>query len=238
MPLFRASLAMGRSEDFHLHYGCSQIVAKYSFASEARPEEALFLPTANPGANWMVLNRGAYVVRGTNQAPLRPLAVDRFAVHQSAPISALLPEGFEYRLDCLSTLLTDMTEESRNIYISVVQLLKKFLAFENDPISEASSKALLHAALARIPPEFLAAVETGEPRAIVILAHLCIMFEKVNNDHFWYMRNWSRLLFEECNKRLEPCWREYIAWPYSFLENTLQDQSTALHYYSNNWLAI
>ena len=221
MPLFRASLSASRREDSHLLYGCSQLVAKYSFANEAHPERALFLPTADPVGNWMILNRGAYIVRGENQPAPRQLAVDCFAIDQFAPISAPLPEGYEHELDHLSRLLEDLPNESRNVYISVVHLLRQLFAFENDSNCDAKSKSLLLAALAKIPPTFLLAVEAGEPRAIIIVAHFCIMFEKVNNDHFWYMRNWSRLIFEECNKRLESSLKVFLAWPSSFFDHTL-----------------
>ena len=220
MPLFRASLTASRREDSHILYGCSQLVARYSFASEAHPERALFLPTANPVGNWMIINRGAYIVRGKNQAAPRQMALDRFAIDHFGPISAPLPEGYEHKLDHLSTLLEDLIDESRDVYISVIHLLRQLFAYENDSNGEANSKSLLLAALAMIPPIFLSAVEAGEPRAIIIIAHFCIMFEKVNNDHFWYMRNWSRLIFEECNKRLESSWKGFLAWPSSFLNYT------------------
>ena len=179
------------------------------------------MPSADPVGNWMTLNRGAYIVRSQNQVAPRQMALDRFAIDHVALIAALLPEGYKHRLDHLSTLLEDLTDESRNVYISVVHLLRQLFAYENDSSSEAHSKSLLLAALAKIPPIFLSAVEAGEPRAIIIIAHFCMMFEKVNNDHFWYMRNWSRLIFEECNKRLESSWRSALDWPSSFLGYTL-----------------
>lgn len=221
LPWFRACLSAGQQEDSHIIYGCSQLVARYSFASETHPERVLFLPTANTVGNWMILNRGAYVVRDTYQAALRQTPADCFAIDPFAPISAPLPALYEPNLNHLSTLLEDLTDESRNVYTYVVYLLRKLFAHENDNTSEANSKAVLLAALAKIPPGFLAAVEVGEPRAIVVLAHFCIMFEKLNNDHFWYMKNWSRLIFEECSKRLEDSWKVFLAWPTSFFGSTL-----------------
>lgn len=117
-------------------------------------------------------------------------------------------------------MLEDLPQDRRTVYTYVVQLLRKLLAHENDSSSEANSKTVLLAALAKIPPEFLSAVVANEPRAIIVLAHFCIVFEKVNNDHFWYMKNWSHQIFHECCRRLEDPWKPYLAWPTSLLHST------------------
>lgn len=221
LPSFRAGLGDLQREDSCIVYGCAQLVAKYTTAIESHPETVLFSPNASAVGNWVLLHCGAYLVRDMNKAAIQQTSAACFAIDYFDLISAPLPDFYDDGLNRLSRLLADLPEEPRGVYTSVVNLLRRLFAHENDISSEANSKAVLLAAVAKIPTAFLLAVQQAEPRAVVILAHFCIMFEKLNNDHFWYMKNWSRLIFEECNRRLDSSWKRHLAWPRSFLSSNL-----------------
>lgn len=64
-----------------------------------------------------------------------------------------------------------------------------------------------------MPREFFALVRIRKPEALVLLAHFCIVLDELNNDGVWYMRGWSRSLFDECVRYLDDHWARYLAWP-------------------------
>lgn len=216
LPLFRASLAFIDKENCTALYGCSQLIVKYLFAVETNPARLFFLLHEESIAETLALVQGAYLIRDKyvewiKQGPLRCAAADLFEDAIPAPNSPYDPNLLDLSAHISTTLSSDAA--ARATCGEALQVLRDLFARIAGPGRKASTKALWVASLARMPRDFFALVRNRKPEALVLLAHFCIVLDELNNDSVWYMKGWSRSLFDECVRHLDDKWAAYLAWP-------------------------
>jgi hypothetical protein len=63
----------------------------------------------------------------------------------------------------------------------------------------------------RAPEVYLQMVNNKQPEALILLAHYCLLLNKV--DKFWWMRGMSRHLLQTIHRTLGEKWESWISWP-------------------------
>jgi hypothetical protein len=58
-------------------------------------------------------------------------------------------------------------------------------------------------------------ISEREPRAIVILAHYCVLLNMI--DSFWFMDGCAARVLSQCRSDLSQQWDPYIEWPFSIV---------------------
>ena len=136
----------------------------------------------------------------------------------SEPVLSLYP--YDAELDRLDERLARLTGHDGGtgrleVVRDALQTLRHLVALNSVSDSQVRTKGLCTAWMAQVPGEFFDAVREKKPEALVVLSHFCVVLEEVNSDEVWYMKGWSRALFDECVKGLGEEWAEYITWPLS-----------------------
>lgn len=215
--MFRANLQFMDETNCHVLYGSSQLLAKYAIASEKRPQLLLLSPTPDKSTqtDWLRLIKGAYLIRDTHSHLLResPMGCTARDLWYDVPNDAQSP--FEDKLDEITNLVRASEDDDAilPIYLEVLLILRHLFAHEANRYSTANTKAIFTAALARIPSDYFALLAKRKSEAVFIFAHFCIILEKMNDDSVWYMRHWSRWLFDECLRSLDKGWTFHLSWP-------------------------
>ena len=215
--MFRANLQFVNETNCHVLYGSAQLLAKYAIACEKRPQLLLLSPTSDQSkqTDWLRLTKGAYLIRDTYHELLRkgPMSCIARDLWNDVPGDAQSP--VEDKLGEITHLIRASEDGDANLdtYMEVIRILRHLFVHDANRDRTANTKAVFTAALARIPAEFFALLAQRTTKAVFIFAHFCIILEKMNDDSVWYMRNWSRLLFDECLRGLDESWRSYLAWP-------------------------
>jgi hypothetical protein len=63
----------------------------------------------------------------------------------------------------------------------------------------------------RVPDLFIQMVNRKRPEALVLLAHYCLLLNKV--DYLWWMQGIGRHLLQSIHKVLGDEWESWIVWP-------------------------
>lgn len=89
--------------------------------------------------------------------------------------------------------------------------LRKLFVLTHSPNRTRYSEASLRVWPGNISQDFVELIYESDPRALVILAHYCVLLMKI--DHVWYLRGLGRGLLENIWEALGEEWRAWIEWP-------------------------
>lgn len=174
-------------------------------------------------AEMITLIKGAYLIRDTYTEWLRegPMGAVATNLMNEEPATAVLTTySYDTELDRLDERLARLTGHDGStgrlaVVRDALQTLQHLVALNSTSDSQVRTKGLCTAWMAQVPSEFFEAVRQRRPEALVVLSHFCVVLEEVNSDQVWYMKGWSRELFDECMKGLGDEWAEFITWPLS-----------------------
>lgn len=62
----------------------------------------------------------------------------------------------------------------------------------------------------RVPEVFVSMVANLRPEAFVVLAHYCLLLNRV--DHVWFMHGMSGHLLQSIRIRIGKEWESWVAW--------------------------
>ncbi|KAF2239819.1 hypothetical protein EV356DRAFT_511137 [Viridothelium virens] len=207
LPLFRANLQFMDETNCHALYGSSQLLAKYALACEKRPQRLLLSPILDSSAqtDWLMLIRGAYSIRDSHSQILRRGPMSCTASDCWNGVSDNVESPYKENLERVTSLINGSYSKyyatSSPMRLMEIGLLLRKLSSQQ-PSQE-------------YPWIFFALLAQRRADAVFIFAHFCIILEKMNDDSVWYMRNWSRTLFDECLRCLDDYWLPHLAWPLS-----------------------
>lgn len=148
-----------------------------------------------------------------------PSGIWRPLMHPPASYTTLdMPS--ESRLSELFRLCTDRTLPDCDELNDMTTASAYFIAIGNlRPVYGAVNAAILpdevRSAISqyaiRTPSRFWDALEMGRPRALVIYAHYCIVYEELG---FWWVQGQSEWDLERVERRLPVEWRNWLEWPW------------------------
>ena len=217
LPLFRENLPFINKSNCHPLYGCSQIILKYLFAVEPDPRPFFFAAQDDSMAEMITLIKGAYLIRDTYVEWLKegPMGVVATNLLDDEPASTVYE--YDAELDRLDERLAGLIDHDGASGLDTcreaLQTLRHLVALNSTSESQIKTKGLCTAWLAQVPSKFFVQVRKRQSEALVVLAHFCVVLEEVNSDEIWYMKGWSRCLFDECVRNLGDEWAELLTWP-------------------------
>lgn len=215
VPLFRSALANVTESSSHALYACGHLVIKYTFASPQSRRNLIFSPATGTSSEIIGLLRGAFSMHGYAEKWLSngPLGFCMERPLDETPDFSQNPDD-SYLVQLLYLLLADCSEES-NLCCAALNSLRRLLAMAATPGQTISVKTLTYSWPVQVPQKYITLVGEGKPKALVVLAHYCVMLKML--DSFWFMEGCAARILEQCRQNLESQWHRYIEWPLSIV---------------------
>jgi hypothetical protein len=218
LPSFRETMRNPNPETINAIFAFAGSIVYYIMASPenfaGQNVDRCRIPSKNDEhPHWFLLMRG-----------LMGLLVDNWEDLKKGPFRALLdtlPPGSEFTLntigdDQLRKLDGMFTSNDWKVEIcrQALQELRIVSALSYWPSGVRSIKSSIHMWAGRISQEFVELIYERDPRALVILAHYCVMLKR--NDHVWYLKGLGTRLLENIRQVLTKEWLPWIQWPLDF----------------------
>ena len=192
----------------------STLIVVYAFES---PKSSQSLGFSNYSGEhsyeWLPLIKGVYTIIMSNyqwikNGKLSLLLHD----HDNGPPMTELPPVLNEQLNDLDRLCEQASggEEVIQMYKGALRSLREcFVRMNNRTIYECEvSIAFLWPVL--IPQEFVDRLHAGEPIALILLAHYCVILHHL--DSYWWMNGWATYIVRKINRELDDSMRSWLEW--------------------------
>lgn len=132
-----------------------------------------------------------------------------FPSHSPSLMTSLLPAPTSVR----SSLGNLLSKDARTAEICKEALgeLRRVLELTHSLNRILSSEASLRVWPGCIGQDFVELIYERDPRALVILAHYCVLLKR--NNHSWYLRGVGQGLLENIGQALGEEWQPWLQWP-------------------------
>jgi hypothetical protein len=217
LPLIASALTKVTEENCHALHCCGHLVTKFAFAVP-RGSSALF-PTLNDEllSEWFSLVRGAYYIytfalEWLSAGPLRSsleISNDLDAEFSQNPTDSHYAR--------LLLLFPDISSGDDIACREAVNILRKGLALAAHPDQTIPIKTFALLWPARIPQHFIEMMNERKPKALVVLAHYCVMLKMI--ESFWFMNGCAARLLHPIRAHLSEEWLPHTAWPLLIIES-------------------
>ncbi|KAH8805272.1 hypothetical protein F5884DRAFT_443481 [Xylogone sp. PMI_703] len=220
LPMFRSALSSIDSQNCHACAAFSMLVVVYKWASVKDAGDLFFADTADQAeadtVEWVQLLRGAGSLincyyQEIIQGPLGPISQWDNAAERSAEANPEHCDRFtalEQLWDAAPVPFDTIEVDALKEALRWLKILYTMISRPNDKI-DAASDALSWPV--QIPELFLLMANRKQPEALVLLAHYCLLLNKV--EDFWWIRGMSRHLLQEIHRALGTEWENWISWP-------------------------
>lgn len=188
----------------------SAIITVHSFAAPKDPGR-LF---AGGPPEWIFLHRGV----GEMPAHWQPWIDSSFMAKQMhrrrlQPVDPTLnPE--DHRLVGLRGMLTDLPPEESSeasAYEEALYWLRQAFAHTQNPESRLGPKYGVLFWIEQVPQSYLDLLGVQKPRAMVLVAHLCILLKRASG--FWYLEGFAEHVLSEATPYISEEFLPWIEWP-------------------------
>ena len=220
LPMFRSALLGINSQNCHACSAFAALIAVYKWASVDNTDALFFADTANQvevdTVEWVQLLRGSGSVircyyQEITQGPLGPILQWDNAAESSAETNpedsarfTALEQLWDGAPDRFSAVEVDALKEA----LRWLKIIYTMISRPNDN-TDAASDALSWPV--RVPALYLLMVNKRQPEALIVLAHFCLLLNKV--EDFWWIRGMSRHLLQKIHHTLGKEWETWISWP-------------------------
>ncbi len=241
LPSFRASIAKPNAESIHATFAFAGSVVYYIMASPEDingvkmdrcriPSKADKYPhwfqtmrglMALLSSHWDALTKGPFSTLLSNDPDLHYLLdnpddshlaklEEMFPTSSPSPLSlpiSVPPPSFR------SSPAHLLSQDGRKVEVcrEALKELRRVVALTHLPDGILSSEASLRVWVGNIRQDFIELIYERDPRALVILAHYCVLLKR--EDHLWYMTGLGPGLLENIWQALGEEWRPWIQWP-------------------------
>jgi hypothetical protein len=224
LPLFRASFNKPDADSINSIFAFAGAVVYYIMAlpDDAGPKaDRCRIPSRHDEyPHWFQAIRGlmALLTNHWDQLSKGPFAP--LLVHVPDPDYVLENVDDEHLAKLEGMLLYDASNanslevihEARKVEIcreALSELRRVFglTYFPNRPNDEAWFRVWI----GNVSQDFVELIFERDPRALVILAHYCVLIKR--QDHIWYLNGLGPRLLENIRQALTDEWRPWIEWP-------------------------
>ena len=195
-------------------FATSTLIVVYGFESPKASESLGFFNSKTEHSyEWLALIKGVYTIiisvfPWIKNGKLSALLHD----HEEGPKSTSLPSDLDDQLNDLDKLCEQASggEDAIRMYKGVLGWLKNcFIRMTNrTPIDCEVSIAFLWPV--RLPQEFISRLHDGEPIALIILAHYCVMLHHL--DNYWWLNGWATHIVRKIDRELDGGMRSWLEW--------------------------
>ncbi|KAE9377699.1 hypothetical protein N431DRAFT_541355 [Stipitochalara longipes BDJ] len=236
MPLFRSAITSVTLQNSEAVLIFSHLLILYSFASESQ-DERLFLTTSSPSSTsssynspnntnseteggetllppWLYFLRNGCSLLCTvwshlESSPAAPLA-SMWEIPLLTPSSPTPLLSHLLSIPPPPTSASSWNTHSTTLYKQAATSLASAFA-TTAPASDFTTWDALRVWPMRLSLPFLEMVREGQPGALVLLAHYCILLKKIEGE--WFFEGRSRRLMGAILGRLGREWWKWIEWP-------------------------
>lgn len=103
------------------------------------------------------------------------------------------------------------SKQNAQIYRTALQLLRQSFAMIYLPDQSVGIKRAINVWVERLPKEFLEFLSSGDPNALVLLAHWCVLIKKA--ERFWYLSGAAERIVTAVHQNLPDDFKNLVAWP-------------------------
>lgn len=214
LPLIRSALAELNKENCHALYACSHLIVKYAFACPQLPGSLVFSPGAGMLSEFVPLLRGAFSLHDHCLPWLADGPFGNIIEVPLEPSPSFRENPEDGRLAALVPLFSDGSEDSL-VCLEALNTLRRVSAMIANPRQTMATKTLIYSWPVQVPQDYMVLMSEREPRAIVILAHYCVLLKMI--DYFWFMDGCAARVLSQCRNELTDQWEQYIEWPLSIV---------------------
>lgn len=235
LPSFRASINSPTLESIHATFAFSGSIVYYMMASPAdQNADRCRLPSPDDKSpHWFQAMRGLMALFANHRdqlagGPFAPMLnrdpvsdyksynpdMDHLAILDGMFCSDHLYQQTSSASSHFGSSPADtLSLDAQNSKVSTqaLGLLRRAFELTHPPNQRLSSEAALRVWPGSISKGFVELIYEKEPRALVILAHYCILLKR--NDHTWYVKDLGRGLLKNISQFLSKEWQHWIQWP-------------------------
>ncbi|KAH7317207.1 hypothetical protein BKA65DRAFT_111095 [Rhexocercosporidium sp. MPI-PUGE-AT-0058] len=233
LSLFRVALAQMDSENCHACLAFSGLLGVLRWASSdgsirlffADPEQ----DAQNDAVNWVQLLCGAGEVikqyyHELLQGPMAPILPWDNEAEKSAELNPAESVKFGLLEQLFYNSEAPFSDTELNALKGTLHTLQvTYTMMCNTRSNVVDNNSLGLSWVVRIPELYLQIVSRRDPVALVVLAHFCLLLNRMENT--WLISGLSRRLLQDIHQMLGKEWESQISWP-------LQD--LVLHEFQNN----
>jgi len=218
MSLFRPAITKVSKDNCDAVFAFSHLLIIYSFASEKEDERLLLVGAEGPDVlpSWLYFLRAGCSMLCSVWARLEAGPVKALAAGWEMPIKVSEDDKRHLVEYLISVVLSRDAQEAwpkgiRTVYHdAAVELAWAFSCMRALDESFTTWDALRIWPM-RISGEYMDLLSIWHPGALILLAHYCILLQKVESK--WYFEDRATRLLSTILRRLDERWHCYIKWP-------------------------
>lgn len=236
LPSFRASMNHPTPSSIHAIFAFAgslvfYIMASPDFQHGGRKVDRCRLPSREDDQpHWFQTMRGLMVILLSNydeiiKGPLSPLVVEAtlHKIDQKDPpgktydeelakLEALFPLSPSFSPNSHAAPTYSLSNEKRKdeICMEALAKLRRVSALAHSKAKTLHIKTSIHMWAGSVSQEYVELLYAKDPRALVLLAHYCVLLKK--NDKIWYLRGLGPGLLENIRLALGEEWQPWIQW--------------------------
>ncbi|CZR70015.1 uncharacterized protein PAC_19916 [Phialocephala subalpina] len=236
LPSFRTSMNHPTPKSIHAIFAFAgslvyYIMASPDFLQAGRKVDRCRIPSrGDDQPHWFQTMRGLMALLLNNwdeiiKGPLSPLVVEAtlYEMDQKNPpgktndeklveLEALFPlsSTFNPSSDVAASHLLSNDEHKDELCMDALAGLRRVSALLHSSSKTLHIKTSIHMWAGSVSQEFVELIYEQDPRALVLLAHYCVLLKK--NDNIWYLRGLGPGLLENIRLALGAEWQPWIQW--------------------------
>lgn len=190
----------------------STLVVVYAFESPKSFQSLGFSDyTGEHSYGWLPLIKGVYTIIMSNYQWIKDGKLSALLHDQdNGPPTTELPQLLDHQLNELDTLCEQASGGTDDVQIykgSLRSLRECFVRMNNRTVYECEvSIAFLWPVL--IPQELVDKLHAGEPIALILLAHYCVILHHL--DSYWWMNGWATYIVRKIDRELDDSMRSWL----------------------------
>lgn len=194
----------------HAVVSFANLTAAHSLACPRRQGDSGGDLSLEEATEWLYLLRGARSIKRVAEEEVIKGPMYFHSVFPSMPVDTRWnPE--DDRLAVLEDLCDGEDLEETDAYRTTLGLLRQSLALPWSPLEEIGIKASICFWVERVPQKYLDLLQDNRAEALILLAHLCILFKR--GEASWYIQGAAERILKVIKDLLEDEWAAWIAWP-------------------------
>jgi hypothetical protein len=219
---FRRAMTNVNPENGDACFAFSAFIVMYAWASAEGTGDLFFVDSSNETGvdstvEWVRLLRGMMALISINFDWMRqgPMGTLIHLWDDDDVPDAINPEETA-KFAALETLWTNSpTTRFNDIEVGALKqtldVLKETYIMMCSPNVNQDPPASVFSWPILVPEEYIQMVLNSQPEALILLAHYCLLLNKIN--HYWWMRGMSRHLLQSIHQTIGQEWESWIAWP-------------------------
>ena len=195
-------------------FAMSSLIVVYGFESPKVSDSlGMFSYNGEHSDEWLPLIRGVNSILQSLWPCVKCGRLSGLLHDQAGESGTDLPSVLLEQLANLERLCESITDDEADAVAcksALGQLRQCFVRINNKSRYECEvSLAFMWPVM--IPQHFLTLLQRRIPKALIILAHYCVILHHL--DGYWWMRGWAAHILHNIQRELDDRWQYWIQWP-------------------------